>query len=355
MGNSAVVIAEAFNSVEDQVAGDSIPEKLSRGYNLFLKNDSARDAFVSYLRSGVWTSKLTSTMAAMRQDHVDCKSADVANEAQNNDISGYSLPLGAKATDFPLLSSLIDSEDKTVPDSVISSCFANSDLKAVMIASVFPLFLESHEYQQWLDQQGEREGAALNLLPATMSGTRDSRLDDLFQHTSSSVNAIIQTAVQSVDPHEVYLMLSSGNWLRNLLTTVEELPLCVSIATARRERPGFPLVYVNQAFESMTGYSRKDIINRNCRFLQSEHTEKEQIDKLSYALRHALPTKVVITNQRKDGTQFLNLLAIKPIFNMQGEYSYVIGVQYDVANRESVWKEIQQVDDLLSILPNVLK
>lgn len=350
MGNSSTIISETFRDLEGQLTSDFIPEKLSHGYNLFVKNDSARDAFINYLRSGVWTNKLRSFMLSDQHETTDGKTTAEPSEQ----VSGYSLPHGAKAADLSILSSLTQSEDEPVPSSVIATCFSNSEIKAVLLASVFPLFLESDAYREWIDKQGEAESIALDLAYTT-GGDRDSRLDDLFQHKSSRVNAIIQTAMQSVDQKEVYLMLSSGNWLKNLLTTVEELPLCVSIATARRDRQGFPLVYVNKAFESMTGYDRSDVIDQNCRFLQSERTEQEQIDKLTYALKHALPTKVVITNRKKDGTEFLNLLAIKPIFNMLGVYSYVIGVQYDVTNKEASWKEIKQVDDLLSILPNVLK
>ena len=48
------------------------------------------------------------------------------------------------------------------------------------------------------------------------------------------------------------------------------------------------------------------------------------------------------------------MLAIKPVFDEQGVYSYVIGVQYDVSNVEASFKQIKQVNDLLSILPNIL-
>ncbi|KAJ1406442.1 hypothetical protein B484DRAFT_354062, partial [Ochromonadaceae sp. CCMP2298] len=60
------------------------------------------------------------------------------------------------------------------------------------------------------------------------------------------------------------------------------------------ERPGFPLVYVNKRFETTTGYSREEIVGKNCKFLQSDKSEPSQIKKLSRSLKSAKPVKVRI-------------------------------------------------------------
>ena len=64
---------------------------------------------------------------------------------------------------------------------------------------------------------------------------------------------------------------------------------------------------------------------QNCRFLQrgreaGDRAEDESIARLTEALREAKPLKVAITNWRKDGTAFRNLLAIKPIMDQNGDY-----------------------------------
>ena len=64
---------------------------------------------------------------------------------------------------------------------------------------------------------------------------------------------------------------------------------------------------------------------QNCRFLQrgrepGDRAEEESIARLTEALREAKPAKVAITNWRKDGTPFRNLLAIKPIMDQNGDY-----------------------------------
>jgi hypothetical protein len=62
--------------------------------------------------------------------------------------------------------------------------------------------------------------------------------------------------------------LRANPWLKALVGSFEDLPVCISIASASAEMRGFPLVYVNKCFEMITGYDRSEIIGQNCKFLQ---------------------------------------------------------------------------------------
>jgi PAS domain S-box-containing protein len=183
----------------------------------------------------------------------------------------------------------------------------------------------------------------------------DERLADVFVSRPRPLKDLIACALRTVDPKEMQFLLQSGSWFQDLVVAVEDLPISVTLATAREDRRGFPLVYVNKSFERETGYSRKEIVGQNCRFLQSRDTEREQVHKIQYALRCAQPVKVALTNVRKDGEEFVNLLAMKPIFNSHGIYSYVVGVQYDVSHQQASLRELRVVNELLTFLPNVLK
>ena len=119
---------------------------------------------------------------------------------------------------------------------------------------------------------------------------------------------------------ELSKILKNSSWLRAMLSSLESLPVCISIAAASESVRGFPLLYVNAAFEDATGYCRSEIIGQNCRFLQTgkrngEIAEKESTDKLTSALKDAQIVRVAITNYKKDGTPFRNLLAMKPIMD----------------------------------------
>lgn len=85
---------------------------------------------------------------------------------------------------------------------------------------------------------------------------------------------------------EIADILHGSSWLKSLLAAVENLPIGASLATASKKRPNFPLIYVNAIFESYTGYCRRDIVGKNCKFLQCSETEPESIIALSVALRN---------------------------------------------------------------------
>lgn len=167
--------------------------------------------------------------------------------------------------------------------------------------------------------------------------------------------SLADRALAYVDVKELDILLREGSWLTTLLTAVESLPVCVSLSTARSDRRGFPLIYVNKSFERATGYSRAEIVGRNCRFLQSSETEKDSIERLSNALRDAKPVRVALTNYRKDGTAFKNLLAMKPIFDETGRYRYVIGVQFDVTEDNAGPAKLIVANELLNVLPDVIR
>lgn len=56
-----------------------------------------------------------------------------------------------------------------------------------------------------------------------------------------------------------------------------------------------------------------------------------QVERMIESLRDGHPIKLVLTNVRKDGSWFLNLLALQPVYNRDNEYSFVIGISYDIA------------------------
>ena len=168
--------------------------------------------------------------------------------------------------------------------------------------------------------------------------------------------AVLQ-AFEHIDYLEVSRIMKSGSWLLTFISAVESIPICVTISTASKERIGFPLIYVNKHFESTTGYTRNEILGANCKFLQRDGSghrgaEADSIQRLSYALRNATSIKVAITNFRSDGSPFRNLLAIKPVFDLNGEYKYVIGVQFDLSSNGATASTLKLADELITMLPS---
>jgi PAS domain S-box-containing protein len=111
-------------------------------------------------------------------------------------------------------------------------------------------------------------------------------------------------------------------------------------------QPDNPIVFANQAFQSMTGYSRDEIIGRNCRLLQGPDSGAEAIKALGDAIRQGEDIQVDILNYRKDGSTFWNALFLSPVRAEDGQIQFFFGSQFDVTDRirakEIMEREVQR-------------
>ena len=121
---------------------------------------------------------------------------------------------------------------------------------------------------------------------------------------------------------------SPGQWLQMLCEVVENIPLAMLVTDMCV--PGLPITYCNQAMSKLTGYERGEIRGRNCRMLQGPMTEAAAVRQMIVAVRTASPTTVRVTNYRKDGSTFRNMVTIAPVFDTNGVYRFSIGVLSDV-------------------------
>ncbi|MGD2181077.1 EAL domain-containing protein [Lusitaniella coriacea] len=104
-----------------------------------------------------------------------------------------------------------------------------------------------------------------------------------------------------------------------------------------------PVVYVNSRFEQLTGYGKKDILGRNCRFLQGEETDQLSLEKLRKALSEGRECYTVLRNYRKDGSLFWNELHVAPVRNAQGHLTHFIGIQNDITKRKQLEETLRLV------------
>ncbi len=113
--------------------------------------------------------------------------------------------------------------------------------------------------------------------------------------------------------------------------TIEASRLGVSIVDATD--PTRPLIYVNPAFEAVTGYARDEVIGRNCRFLQGPDADPDAVAEIRRAIAEERDARVLLRNHRKDGTAFWNELLITPIRDDEGRVTHFLGLQDDVSER----------------------
>ncbi|MGB7443570.1 MAG: PAS domain-containing protein [Coleofasciculaceae cyanobacterium] len=118
----------------------------------------------------------------------------------------------------------------------------------------------------------------------------------------------------------------------------------IVISDARQ--PKNPIIYCNQAFLDITGYSRQEVLGRNCKFLQGEGTEEDVIEQIRQSIKTHQECHVVLKNYRKDGTLFWNELTISPVKDSNGQLTHFIGVQTDVTQRKQVERNLRRTNAL---------
>ena len=130
------------------------------------------------------------------------------------------------------------------------------------------------------------------------------------------------------------------------------VPMCLSDPN----RPDNPLVFVNRAFEDLTGYLEEKILGRNCRFLQGPETDRAVAAEVGRSIAARVDVSVESYNYRKDGSGFWNALYLSPVFSDAGDLLYFFGSQLDVTKRreaEAMLRQSQHLDALGSMATGI--
>lgn len=122
------------------------------------------------------------------------------------------------------------------------------------------------------------------------------------------------------------------------------------ILIADAKLPDFPIIYCNDSFNRMTGYTKSEVLGRNCRFLQEDDRDQKEIEIIRSAIEEHRPCHVILRNYRKDGTMFWNELTMTPIHDDNGELTHFIGVQNDVTTRKKEELRKDQIRKVLELI-----
>ena len=129
----------------------------------------------------------------------------------------------------------------------------------------------------------------------------------------------------------------SEQQLKLLGTCVTRLNDVVMISEADTlDEPGPRVVFVNDAFERITGYTSAEILGRSPRFLQGENTDRHVVAEIRQALELRQPIRRQIINYKKDGTEYWMDIDIVPIFNAADQCTHFAAIERDITEAKAI-------------------
>lgn len=116
--------------------------------------------------------------------------------------------------------------------------------------------------------------------------------------------------------------------LLGVLTVGSEV--AVLVTDGELSRLGPTILYVNGAFERMTGYSSAELVGQTPRILQGEKTSLATRRMLARALRAGKRLKVVLINYRKSGEPYRCEIEVFPILDKEGALVKAVALEREV-------------------------
>jgi len=132
------------------------------------------------------------------------------------------------------------------------------------------------------------------------------------------------------------------DWQQLFGACVEQAYDAVVITDARIDLPGPSIIYVNPAFEAMTGYTRDEVIGRTPRILQGPQTDRATLDRMRRALESGQFFEGRAVNYRKDGTAFHMEWSVSPVRETAGAITHFVAVQRDITPQVVLENELER-------------
>jgi diguanylate cyclase (GGDEF)-like protein/PAS domain S-box-containing protein len=148
---------------------------------------------------------------------------------------------------------------------------------------------------------------------------------------------------------------ASQGSLRLLNDCISRINDAIMITEARNlDEPGPRILFVNEAFEQMSGYSAQEVTGKSPRMLQGPKTDRAQLARIRRALERRESIKAELLNYGRDGREFWVECNVSPVADQNGEISYFVAVQRDITERKRTEAEIERLAfyDSLTSLPN---
>jgi len=149
---------------------------------------------------------------------------------------------------------------------------------------------------------------------------------------------------------------ASEEHLTLLNTCVSNLNDIVLITEAEPiDEPGPKIVFVNEAFERITGYTPAEALGKSPRFLQGEKTDRRVLAEIHQALVKHEPIRRHVVNYRKDGTEYWMNIDIVPVLNAAGKCTHFAAIERDITESKKLKESLKLFRALMEESPDAIE
>ncbi len=226
-------------------------------------------------------------------------------------------------------------------------------VEIVLILGLTLLMLRSRKLQLTAEVRIDEAHATTDQAQATtlnaMARTEQAEVQTVEANTKAEeAQALTLEAVGRTEEAEATTTL--------LNTCISHLNDIVLITEAdSMEEPGPKIVFVNEAFERMTGYTPDETLGRSPRFLQGPKTDRRVLDEIHQAVTQQKPIRRQIINYRKDGTEFWLEIDIVPIFDAAGKCTHFAGIERDITEGKNKEESLNLFRALVDRSPDAIE
>jgi PAS domain S-box-containing protein len=188
--------------------------------------------------------------------------------------------------------------------------------------------------------------------------TADARMEEAHATTdlaqATTLKAMVRTEQAEARTGRANARTEDAEATTSLLyTCVAHLNDMILITEAgSMEEPGPRIVFVNKAFERMTGYTAGEALGRSPRFLQGEKTDRRVLDEIHQSVAQQKPIRRQIINYHKDGTEFWLDIDIVPIFDAGGTCTHFAGIERDITEQKNREESLNLFRTLIEASPD---
>lgn len=282
------------------------------------------------------------------------------------DVGGYDLAwIGLKEGDGELMSKSYAGSQQDVeklveiiaPDQFAALRQSDTSSPIVIVNE-----LNAFEATQWQSQIGELGYRSLVILTIARNGFHFGYLvlaSKKRQPENENERVLLENLVNDLAVGVQSLHAHRGkSWAEQMLSlhnhALEASRNGVMICDASDDT--LPIIYANPAFEEITGYSEREVIGKNPRFLQGSDIDQPELEKVRAAIKYQQSCSATLRNYRKDGSVFWNEFYLAPVRHDDDEtrVTHYVGIINDITEHKRYEEELeyQAQHDELTGLPN---